>query len=542
VESNADPDPLRGLLDAVLAIGEDLDLPAVLRRIIEAAVSLVDAQYGALGVIGENERLSQFITVGIDDEAHALIGDLPRGRGILGVLIREPHPLRLDDLSTNPASHGFPANHPPMRSFLGVPIRVRDEVFGNLYLTEKHGGAPFDADDQNIVMALATAAGVAVANARLYDEARRRERWLTASADVTTRLLSGTDPGEVLEVIARQARVLTDADVAVIALPVSDESLLVEVADGENAQSVRGSVVPVRTSLLGRVFREAMPLVVVDYEKDDKAYAAMRFTFPMEGALLVPLVAAGLTRGVLAVSNGAGGRRFGKGELQTLVTFAGQAAVALELAERRRDAERLSVYADRDRIARDLHDLVIQRLFATGMRLEGATRLIDNPDASQRVRGAVEDLDETIREIRSTIYALQAPERGESESLRARLLNALEEVSGPLGFTPSVRLDGLVDTRVPHETADHLLAVVREALTNAAKHAQASRAEVHLVVTDDTAILTIRDNGVGLPAGGRRSGLANLADRAVSLSGTFTAGAMPEGGTELLWSVPLRQG
>ncbi|MDX6287111.1 MAG: hypothetical protein QOG53_2596 [Frankiales bacterium] len=533
------PDRLRELLEAVLAVAEDLELQAVLLRITEAAVSLVDAQYGALGVISDDETLSQFITVGVDDATHEQIGGLPSGRGILGVLIHQPHSLRLDNLAEHAASYGFPPNHPPMRTFLGVPVRVRDEVFGNLYLTEKRGGKVFDADDENIVQALAAAAGVAIANARLYEGAMRRERWLAASAEVTTRLLSGTDVVEVLNLIAEQARVLTDSDLAVIALPAGDGSLLLEVAHGEHAGAVRGAVIPVRDSLIGRVFREGEPLLVTDLTRNDRAYAAMRFPVAMEPAMLVPLRSAGLTSGVLAVANQAGGRQFSQADLGTLMAFAGQAAVALELAERRRDAEQLSVFADRDRIARDLHDLVIQRLFATGMQLEGATRLIDKPEAIERVRRAVEDLDDTIREIRSTIYALQAPDRGDSGSLRARLLGALEEITGPLGFSPSLRLDGLVDTLVPEPVADHLLAVVREALTNVTKHAQATTAEVHLVVDDDRVQLTIRDNGVGLPEGGRRSGLTNLAERARSINGTFSAAAMIEGGSELIWAAPI---
>src|SRR4051794_10017919 len=205
------PDRMRGLLEAVLAVGEDLDLQAVLHRIIEAAVTLVDAKYGALGVIGEGDRLSQFVTVGIDDEIYHQIGPLPRGRGILGLLIREPQAIRLDDLSSHETSFGFPPHHPPMRTFLGVPVRVRDEVYGNLYLTEKRDGQPFTAEDESTVQALAAAAGVAVRDARLYDEVHRRERWMTASADVATQLLSGADSGEVLGVVAKYARELSDA-------------------------------------------------------------------------------------------------------------------------------------------------------------------------------------------------------------------------------------------------------------------------------------------------------------------------------------------
>jgi signal transduction histidine kinase len=537
--AGAAPDRLRGLLDAVLAIGQDLDLQAVLRRIIEAAVELVDAEYGALGVIGDGERLSQFVTVGLDDETYRQIGPLPRGHGILGLLIREPHPLRLDDLSQHDSSYGFPPHHPPMRTFLGVPVRVRDEVFGNLYLTEKRGGRTFDAEDEAVVHALATAAGIAVANARLYDEARQRERWLASSSDVTTQLLSGSDPDDVLELVVRHARDLSDAELALLALPSDDNNLLIEMSDGKAAAELRGRVVPVDGTLLGDVYRLGEPLAVGAVSSDERAQALRSLPVQLDAAMFVPLGSVGQTRGVLCVANRAGARRFGDRDVRILEAFAGQAAIALELAQRRRDAERLSVYADRDRIARDLHDLVIQRLFATGMQLEGATRFIDQPEASDRVRRAVDDLDATIREIRSTIYALQSPDLGTANSLRSRMLAVVEETSATLGFSPSVRLDGLVDTRVPEGVGEHLLAVLRESLTNIARHANAKAAEVHLSVDERLLTLTVRDNGQGLPADGRRSGLRNLADRATALGGGFTAATAPEGGTEVVWTVPL---
>jgi signal transduction histidine kinase len=526
-ELDAAPDRMRGLLEAVLAVGEDLDLQAVLHRIVEAAVTLVDAEYGALGVIGADDRLSQFVTVGMDDETYVRIG----------LLIREPKPLRLDDLSMHEASYGFPPNHPPMRTFLGVPVRIRDEVYGNLYLTEKRGGRPFDDDDQSIVKALAAAAGVAVANARLYDAVRLRERWVVASAEITTKLLSGSEPEEVLTRVARFARELSDADLAFVALPASPDTLLVETCDGEFAAEITGRTLPIDGSVCGNAYRTARSIIVSDLGNEKLEYAASVLAVPAEAAMFVPLGSPGHVRGVLAVLNRAGGRRFDMTDLGLLEGFAGQAAVGLELAERRRDAEQLSMYADRDRIARDLHDLVIQRLFATGMRLEGATRLMGRPEAIERVRGAVDDLDLTIREIRSTIYSLQTPVSGE-QSLRSRIVDVVDEFSDALGFAPSLRLDGLIDTLVPAEIAEHLLAVLRESLSNVVRHAGASRVAV-LVAVGDELRLTVRDNGVGLSGDGRRSGLLNLNDRARELDGTFDAAAAPEGGAEVVWAVPL---
>jgi signal transduction histidine kinase len=499
---------LRGLLQAVLAIGGDLDLQTVLHRIAEVAASLVDAEYAALGVISEDGlALAQFLVVGVDDEMVARIGSLPAGHGVLGKLITDPRPLRLDNLADHPESFGFPPGHPPMHTFLGVPIRVRDAVFGNLYLTEKHGGKGFDEQDEAVVLGLAAAAGVAIQNARLYSESRQRERWLEATSEVSTALLSGTDPEEVLLLVAARAREVTGGELALVALPVDADRLLIEVADGEGAERHRGQ-------LLDRA----------DVSSGDR--------------LAVPLGGVEGGRGVLVVT----GVASSDAAVATLAlrSFAAQAAVALELAERRRDAERFAVFEDRDRIARDLHDLIIQRLFATGMQLEGAVRLIDQrpQEAEARVRRAVDDLDGTIRELRSAIYGLQAPRDGQS-SLRALVLQTVDAGAEQLGFSPSLRMDGLLDTLVPPSVAEHLLAALREALSNAARHASARRVEVRVVVREDELVLEVDDDGVGIGEPSRRSGLANLAVRAEQLGGSLLLASSPGSGTRVTWRVPL---
>jgi signal transduction histidine kinase len=532
-------DRLHALLDGVLAVGSDLDLPTVLRRIVEAAVVLVDARYGALGVTAEDNRLSQFLTVGIDDETHRRIGALPSGHGILGLLMKDQRALRLADLNDHPAAYGFPAHHPEMRTFLGVPVRVRDEVFGNLYLTQKRGGGEFDEADESAVQSLATAAGVAVENARLYQAAGRREQWQRASAEVTTLLLSGTDPDEVLLVIAERACHLTEADTATILFPHGDGELLVEVAYGTDADRALGARVPVTDSPPGATFRTGESLNLADAGADPESHRAPAYGVPPGPWLLAPLVARGTVQGVLTVANNSGGSVFSDLDQSMLEAFAGQAAVALELAGQQRETERLRLFVDRDRIARDLHDLVIQRLFASGMQLESATRLIDSPEAVERVQRVVGDLDETIVEIRSTIYALHSAERPSPASLRTRLLAITEEAVDLLGYAPTVRFDGLVDTRVPPEIAEQLLAVLRESLSNVARHAHAARARASVLVGERDVTLTVTDDGIGLSAGGRRSGLANLAERAAALDGTFTARARDGGGTEIVWTAPL---
>ena len=501
---------LRSLLHAVLAIGEDLDLPTVLHHITEVAASLVDAEYAALGVISpDGNGLSQFIVVGVDDEMVERIGNLPAGHGVLGMLIKDPKPLRLDKLEDHPQSFGFPPDHPPMHTFLGVPIRVRDAVFGNLYLTEKRGGGSFDEQDEAVVLGLAAAAGVAIQNARLYTESRQRERWLEAIGEVSTALLSGKDPEDVLALVATRARQVTGAALAFVALPVEGGRLLVEVADGEGADAQRGRLLDA--------------------------------TSPGDG-LAVPLGGDdGDQRGMLVVTGLAG--LDATLVTRALTSFAAQAAVALELAERRRDIERFAVFEDRDRIARDLHDLIIQRLFATGMQLEGAGKLIDQrpEEAAARVHRAVDDLDGTIRELRSTIYGLQAPQ-DEHSSLRALVLQAVDAGAEQLGFTPSLRMDGLLDTLVPSGVADHLLAALREALSNAARHAAAQKVDVLVVVRDEELVLEVVDDGGGLGPTSRRSGLANLGARAEQLGGTLHLDSAPGAGTRLTWRVPLQLG
>ncbi|MFD5012169.1 sensor histidine kinase [Streptomyces chartreusis] len=546
-------DRVHSLLEAVLSVGRELDLEQALHSIVEAAAVLVDAEYGALGVIGpDGKRLSAFHTVGIAEEQIARIGHYPEGHGILGELIRHPEPLRLAKLSEHPASYGFPPNHPPMNTFLGVPIRVRDQIFGNLYLTEKRGGAQFDEEDVAVTSTLAVAAGVAIDNARLYEESRLRERWLRATAEITHSLMSGAERGEVLGLIADRAREITGAALAMVAMPMEDtDSLSVELAIGPEAQSLRGLVLPGDSGLLGEAFATAAPVTSPDISHDELSEMGVP---PAEGwgrisagppSLTGPAVAVpvgtgeGGVRGVVLLVRAAGQTVFAGKEIEPLQGFAAQAAVAMELAERRQDAAEVAVLKDRDRIARDLHDLAIQRLFATGMTLQSAGRFIEHPEASERVVRAVDDLDETIKIIRSTIFGLRSREGVAGAGLRARVVRVAGEAAPVLGFAPSVRMEGLVDTQVPREIADHVVAVLSEALTNIARHARADRADVALTADSRQVRLTVGDNGVGIPEGGRRSGLRNMAERARHLGGDLELSSPEGGGTTLAWCVPL---
>ncbi|GIH22196.1 histidine kinase [Acrocarpospora phusangensis] len=529
-------DRVHALLEAVVLVGSDLELELMLRRIVETATTLVDASYGALGLVGEENAMVEFIPVGLTEDQIAKIEHWPHGLGLLGLLIKKPEPLRMSRISDHPESYGFPPGHPPMGSFLGVPLRVRDEVLGNLYLTEKRGGLEFDEEDEEVVAALATAAGVAIANARLYEETRRREIWLQASTEVTTCLLSGEDVDGVLAQLATRVREMADADVTVILFPTGEETLRVEYSDG--VDGLVGQEVPVLGSFSGEAYLTAQPHTV-----NDLGGKGLRIGGdpPIGPAAAVPLGVGRSVRGVLALGRREGRMPFTPGMLRMLHGFAGQAAIALELAETRKDAERLGLLEDRDRIAKDLHDVVIQRLFAVAMTLMSTVRLVDHPEATTRLQHGIDELDETIRQIRSTIFAFQAPREGADAGLRGQITTLVAGARARLGFQPGLRMDGALDNEIPDPVADHLLAVLQEALSNVVRHAKASRADVSVKSTPDGLLtLAVEDNGVGIPLNGRRSGLRNLQDRAVRLGGSFTADRVSTGGTKITWSVPYR--
>jgi signal transduction histidine kinase len=540
----ANRDRMRGLIEAVVAIGSGLDLESTLGRIVETAVRLVDATYGALGVIGDSKRLAEFIPVGLSQEEIEAIHHWPEGRGLLGLLIDDPRPLRLADIAADPASSGFPGGHPPMRGFLGVPVRIRDEVFGNLYLTNKRGG-DFTEDDEAVLVALGAAAAVAVENSRLYEAARRQQRWIQASAEVTTLLLSGSEPGEVLAGITRQARELSGADLAVLALPDEEaRRLTITYADGDGADAARGLVLPAGESLSGRVLSTGEPLTAADFAADERASKAARGAMSQIGpAVVFPLGAQGNVRGVLTVGRRHGASPFPQAQADVVASFAAQAGVALELAASRAEAERLSVYQDRDRIARDLHDLVIQRLYATGMSLEGTMPMITRPEVASRITNAVDAMDETIKDIRATIFALQAHDATGQPYLRGDIVVLVEEMTPLLGFAPSLRLGAGLGVPVSPELAGQVLAALREALSNAARHADASGVDVTVDVDPDGMLsVLVIDDGAGIPAGAHRSGLRNLAERAENLGGKLRLSpadpTAPTPGTRLEWRVP----
>jgi signal transduction histidine kinase len=527
---------VHALLEVVVSIGSNLELRTLLERITEAAAALTDAKFCALGVQDDvGEGLVELITVGLSPEEIPAIDEWPVGRGVLGGSPDEPDPVPLSGVPVEPGAHDLPRNRQATRRFLGVPIQVRDELLGSIYLAEKAGDAEFDEEDEVVVTALATAAGVAIENARLNEERVRRERWLAASAEISTALLSGAAPADVLELVAERAREICDADHALVWL-VDDtaQEFVLTAAAGPYADDMRGLCIPIEDALAGQVYRGGSSALVPDI-RNSTTRAGLPDTLPAGATLIVPLGEGDAARGVLTVANPPGGRRFTQPIQMVLEAYAGQAAVVLELAEQRRETERLVVFEDRDRIAKDLHDTVIQRLFAVAISLMSALKLTTKPDVAVRVQHAVDELDDTIREIRSTIFALQAP-TGEG-GLRSRIHAVIDTAVENLGFAPSVRLDGLLDIAVREDIAKNALAVLQEALSNVARHAQAHQVHVSVEVGDDL-VLKVEDDGIGIHSRAQRSGLRNMNDRARALGGQFEIRS-PGGGTVIVWQVPL---
>jgi signal transduction histidine kinase len=532
-------DRMQGLLKAVLAVGSGLELDSTLRRIVQAAVDLVDARYGALGVLGPNESLSELVYVGITSDERARMGHLPQGRGLLGLLIEHPQVIRLPDLSRHPASVGFPPNHPPMSSFVGVPVRVRNEVFGNLYLTEKQGAAEFTSEDEVVLQALAAAAGVAVENARLFEQARLRQRWLEASSEIRAELLAGTSAEDALSMVAQRALELSAAD-GVLILLADDERrdrLAVNSGAGERCQSVIGSTIAATAPPLDEVFSAGARILIPDLAAALGSDLSEQ-TDRIGPALAVLLRSAAGISGVLMAVRDKGATPFMPDQVPMLSSFADQAELALEAARARQSRQMLDMLADRERIGRDLHDHVIQRLYACGMSLQGTLRLVSGHDARTRIETVVEQLDETIRDIRTSIFELHTAGDDRPASLRRQLLDAAAEVSAGTALSPSVRMSGAIDTLVPPTIGEHAVAVMHEGVSNAVRHARATTVTVTAEAGEDL-VIEIVDNGTGIPERATRSGLINMEQRAAACGGTLTIVSTPPGGTRLTWRVPL---
>jgi signal transduction histidine kinase len=521
---------LRGLLRANALVAGELSLPVVLRQIVGAGRDLVGARYAALGVLGRDGELEQFVHAGMDEELVGRIGELPRGQGILGLLIRKPVPLRLADLSGHPASTGFPQGHPPMTGFLGVPVRIGEEVFGNLYLTERSRGGEFTADDEQLAIALAAAAGAAIANARRFAESEQRRRWLDASAELAPLLLSGTAV-QPHALITRLAAAAADADFGTLAVPHGSDQVIVTGVTGELAAGMMNQIETLADSLAGQAIRTGKPSLVTGEGCQAAAAALGTGTGPL---IIVPLAAGEQVRGALMLGRVAARPGYTGADLDMAAAFAGHAAVAMELARARADQITLAQAEDHDRIAGDLHDHVIQDLFAFGMRLQGHAARTD-PATAERVNGYADTVDEIIKNIRTSIFGLHQP-RAAPAGLPARVIEIIEEHTAQLGFTPGIRFAGPLDPSPDEALAHDILAVTREALSNCARHAHATAVTISLVLQDGLITLDITDNGRGLGTAARSSGLSSMRRRAESNGGTFQLTTPVHGGTHLAWT------
>lgn len=529
---------LRRLLASNRSIVQELSLPAVLRRIVETAKDVAGAKYAALGVIGADGLLEQFLHVGMEDDAVRAIGELPKGRGVLGALIEDPRPIRLSRIADDSRSSGFPEGHPQMTSFLGVPIRSRAAVFGNLYLTDRTDGGPFTAEDEELVLALAATAGIAIENARLYEESRRRQEWLRASGEISRQLL---DPraghSDTLHRIVTSVGKLASADVVTIVTPSADDPMQLEVlaATGAAERELIGLRYANEDSLACKVMTQGHGVRLEAVDQHPEIYVHLREYVPVSQAMALPLLGEAGPRGAIVVGRITPHTPFTDADLDMAETFAGQAAIALELSDARADQQRLSVLEDRDRIARDLHDHVIQRLFAAGLNLQSTAGTVDDR-AKQRLTRSVEELDETIMQIRTTIFALQ---EGTSSSLRRTALAVVDQLAPLLPVRPDVELAGPLDTIADDAIIAEVEAVLRESLTNVSKHAQATKIRIRVQADDKRLNVTVIDDGIGLGGSTRRSGLANLNQRAELHGGYLDVGNLPEGGLRLQWSIPI---
>lgn len=534
-------DQMEQLLRVIVEIGADLDLDATLHRIISAARELTSAPYGALAIRDRGGDLMSFVHEGMDAETVRRIGHLPVGKGLLSLSLLDTPALRMDDLTTHHAAVGFPEHHPPMRAFLAVPITIRGTVFGNLYLTHVDPARVFSESDEVAARALAFAAAVAIDNAQVFERERTSVKWIEASREITTALLSRPEPHQrPLQLIAERARVLTDAEQAIVLVPADADApgdevdtLVVSAAVGIHAPDVLSQRVPVDGSTSGAVFKSGEPLIT-----EELRYPIQAFTdIGQRPAILMPLRARDEVVGVIAIARGADQPPFDESYLDLVSDFATHAAIALALTSAREDARQLTILAERERIAHDLHDHVIQRLFAAGMNLQGTLARARSPEVADRLNHTLDDLQTIIEEIRTTIFALKSPLAAGGD-FRQRIQRLVADLTENSDLVTTVRLDGPV-TAVGTELADHAEAVTTEAVSNALRHSRASRLTVEISVAD-MFILNVIDDGRGIPAGNtRHSGLANMKRRAEQLGGTCEITSPPEGGTRVHWVAPL---
>lgn len=512
------------LLDAVLLISSGLDLRASLDRLVQASCALTGARYGVIGLLDADGVVSDFVIHGVDAETTERIASLPTCEGVLGVLVENPKPLRLANVADHARSMGFPPNHPPMMSFLGVPVHVDGKIYGNLYLTEKADGAQFTAEDESLLEVLAEVAGFVIANARTHAASERRQRWLEAGFAMSEELQDTAEVPDALRVVSRHLRRVASAGTVVVVADLDDGIAVVTLDDGQGHPSLADidKVLEVSSPVLAAADATGRILPLPRIENTEG------FVIPLLSRLVPGHLLLVLSDGTDLAVEGL--------DTDLLVGFADQAALALDRTQALAEREEHVLVADRDRIARDLHDTVIQRLFATALQLQGLRRIVVLDEVRSRLDDAVAELNTTIRDIRSTIFELR---HDDGSSVKADVRGLAKEYVSVLGFTPFVRIRGPLDVAVSTEVADHLLATLREALSNVARHADADACIVEVEVGQDRLLLRISDNGRGIGGEISESGLRNVRRRAVEHGGTFRIGSEEPHGTLLEWQIPL---
>ena len=527
---------LRDLIRVNNDLTSNLDLETLLRKIVEIGTELIHAEFGAMGVVGADQSMAQFITVGMDEDIIERIGPLPEGKGLLGALIADPSPVRLPLIADDPRSSGFPEHHPPMKSFLGVPIRVRDEIYGNLYLTDSRNGE-FSADDEELAEALAATAGIAIANARLFEDSVYREKWASALAETARRLLKDEDD-EHLGFLVERVRELSDADLVCIGLGTSSGTgVVIDTAVGVGADEMLGTSFELGDTATGQAVRSGEPVAVTD--ADELEEHGLDHPSELGPAVIIPFTIGDDRAGVLNLARLRGRPAFGDRDLDMGSSFASHIGVSIDRAEARMIRRRVTLLEDRSRIARDLHDHVIQRLFATGLSLQAVAAGLPD-EAAKGVTEQIREIDASIAQIRQSIFALHRDSETTSVSLRARVLEIVDRVESqaPDGLRPRVTFLGPVDLMAGADLTDDVTGVVSEALANVIRHAGASKVDVVISAAAGRVTVEVTDDGTGPGASPRLSGLANLRSRADAHEGTFHVLPGPTGGTQVIWSVP----
>lgn len=523
-------DQMEQLLRIIVEMGSNLaNVDVTLDQIVKAAMELADARYGALGIYGPEGKLVSFIHEGIDADTARQLGDLPIGES-----------LNIGDLQNHPHASELDAHALLVRAFLGVPINVRGTAFGVLYLGDDRPGRVFSDSDVSGARALASAAAVAIDNARLFDRERTTAKWMAASREVTTALLSPEPDVPPLQLVVNRALELADAEQAILLVPAEPdmpadeiETLVVAAAAGRHAAEVINRRVPVSGSTTGRVLRTGTPLITDSFQHPIEGFTNVG----NRSAIVTPLHADGSVVGAIAVARNTTQPPFGEDDLELVSDFAKHAAIALALAAGREHGRELAILADRERIAHDLHDHVIQKLFAAGLDLQSTIARAHSPEIADRLANTLDDLQSTIDDIRGTIFKLQNPVV-ESADFRHRVQNRIAELTEDRDIATTLDISGSLSA-VFGELADHAEAVITEAVSNAVRHSGAS----HLVVricADDRLVIEVIDDGCGIPQDNqRRSGLANMQRRAAQVGGDCAVSAAPEGGTRVCWTAPL---